>query len=139
MSGVNKVILIGRLGADPEVKYLPDGTVVAKVSLATSETWKDKAGEKQEKTEWHRVVMWRRLAEICGEYLHKGSQIYVEGKLQTRSWEDSDGNRKWSTEVVANTMQMLESKGGGAASTEYYGEPPPEKTGGMLADDEIPF
>ena len=138
MSGVNKVFLIGRLGQDPDVKYTQSGTAVCNFSLATSETWKDKdSGEKQEKTEWHRIVAWSRLAEICGEYLSKGSQVWIEGKLQTRSWEDQDGNKRWTTEVVASQMQMLggkrdpgNSEGGGA---------PQSNDQGSFFDDEIPF
>ena len=108
MAGVNKVILIGRLGKDPEIRYFQDGTAVANFSIATSEEWKDKeSGEKREKTEWHRIVAFRRLGEICGEYLSKGRQVYISGRLQTREWEDKDGNRRWTTEIVANEMQML--------------------------------
>jgi single-strand DNA-binding protein len=108
MAGVNKVILVGNLGRDPEMKYTPDGTAIANFSIATSDEWKDKTtGEKKTKTEWHRIVAFRRLAEICGEYLKKGSQVYIEGKLQTRSWEDKEGNKRYTTEVVANQMQML--------------------------------
>ena len=114
MTGINKVILVGRLGRDPEVRYAKDGTAVANFSMATSEEWKDKdTGEKQERTEWHRIVAWRRLGEICGEYLNKGSQVYIEGRLQTREWEDKDGNKRYITEVVAQNMQMLDRKGSG--------------------------
>ncbi|MBE9581867.1 MAG: single-stranded DNA-binding protein [Proteobacteria bacterium] len=108
MAGINKVILIGRLGKDPEVRYTADGTAVANFSIATSDEWKDKGtGEKKERTEWHRIVAWRRLGEICGEYLSKGRQVYVEGSLQTREWEDQDGKKRWTTEIVARNMQML--------------------------------
>lgn len=107
MASVNKAILIGNLGRDPEVRYLPDGGAVANISLATSETWKDKSGERQEKTEWHRVSFFGKLAEIVGEYLKKGSQIYVEGRIQTRKWQDKEGNDRYTTEVVADRMQML--------------------------------
>jgi single-strand DNA-binding protein len=107
---VNKVILIGGLGRDPESRYTPSGTAVATLSLATKEEWKGKDGQKQESTEWHRVVAWGRLGEICGEYLHKGSQVYIEGRLQTKAWEDKEGNKRYTTEVVAQRMQML---GGG--------------------------
>ena len=111
--GVNKVILIGNLGKDPEVRYMPNGNAVANITLATSESWKDKtSGEQQEKTEWHRVVMFRRLGEIAGEYLKKGSKVYIEGKLQTRKWQDSSGNDRYTTEIVADQMQMLDSRGG---------------------------
>ena len=115
--GVNKVILIGNLGADPEVRYTPDGVPVANFNLATSENWTDRNGERQERTEWHRIVMWRKLAEIAGQYLKKGSKIYVEGKLQTRSWDDQQsGQKRYMTEVVVNDMQMLDSRGDSAGS-----------------------
>jgi len=115
--GVNKVILIGNLGQDPEVKYMPNGNAVTNISIATSETWKDKnTGQQQEKTEWHRIVMFGRLAEITGEYLRKGSKVYLEGRLQTRKWQDHGGQDRYSTEVIANEMQMLDSRGGGTAS-----------------------
>ena len=112
--GVNKVILVGNLGNDPEVRYMPNGNAVANLSIATSESWKDQQGQQQEKTEWHRVTMYRRLAEIAGEYLKKGSQIYIEGKLQTRKWQDQQGNDKYTTEVIADQLQMLggRSEGG---------------------------
>jgi len=111
--GVNKVILVGNLGKDPEVKYTASGAAVANITIATSESWNDKqTGEKQEKTEWHRVVFFRRLAEIAGEYLRKGSQVYIEGKLQTRKWQDQSGQDRYTTEIVANEMQMLGSRGG---------------------------
>ena len=117
--GVNKVILIGNLGQDPDVRYMPDGNAVANVSVATSMTWKDKnTGEPQERTEWHRVVFFRRLAEIVGEYLKKGSKVYVEGRLQTRKWQDQNGQDRYTTEIVAEDMQMLDARGssGGTAS-----------------------
>jgi single-strand DNA-binding protein len=104
---VNKVILVGNLGKDPELRYTPSGTAVATFSLATSERFKDRNGEQQERTEWHNVVAWRNLAEICGKYLHKGKQVYIEGKIQTRSYDDRDGNRRYITEIVADQMQML--------------------------------
>ncbi len=142
MAGVNKVILIGRLGRDPEVRYTPDGTAIANFSIATSEEWKDKAsGEKKEKTEWHRIVAWRRLGEICGEYLSKGRQVYIEGSLQTREWEDQEGNKRWTTEIVARNMQMLGSREDNVGS--FSGKRPegsesqPEATG--PAEDDIPF
>jgi len=117
--GVNKVILIGNLGADPEVRYMPSGDAVANVSLATSESWKDRnTGETQERTEWHRVVFFGKLAEIVKQYVHKGSKIYVEGKLRTRKWQGQDGQDRYTTEVVVDfngTMQMLDSRGGGAS------------------------
>jgi single-strand DNA-binding protein len=105
--GVNKVILVGNLGQDPEVRYMPNGNAVANLSLATSESWKDQSGQMQEKTEWHRLTIYRRLAEVAGEYLQKGSQIYIEGKLQTRKWTDQAGQDKYTTEVIVENMQML--------------------------------
>jgi single-strand DNA-binding protein len=115
--GINKVILIGNLGSDPEVKFMPSGDAVATLSLATSESWKDKnTGEQVEKTEWHRVVMFKRLAEIAGEYLKKGSKVYIEGRLQTRKWQGQDGQDRYTTEIVANDLQMLDSRGGGAGN-----------------------
>jgi single-strand DNA-binding protein len=116
-SGVNKVILIGHLGADPEVKYLPSGQAVCELRLATSESWTGKDGNKAERTEWHRVVTWGKQAELCGQYLQKGRQVFVEGRLQTRSWDDKDGNKKYTTEIVASQVVFL---GGGGA-----GERPP--------------
>lgn len=113
MSGVNKVIVVGRLGTDPEVKTVSNGNTVARLSIATSEAWNDKDGQKQERTEWHRVVVWGKLAELCGKYLSKGRQVYLEGRLQTRSWEDQQGQKKYTTEIVANTVQFL---GGGSPS-----------------------
>ena len=120
--GVNKVILIGNLGADPEVKYMPSGDAVASLRIATSEAWKDKStGENVERTEWHRVVCFRRLGEIAGEYLKKGSKVYIEGKLQTRKWQGQDGQDRYTTEIVANEMQMLDSRGGGGGGMESAG------------------
>lgn len=116
MASVNKVILVGNLGRDPEVRYTPNGDAVANYSIATTETWKDKNGMRQEKTEWHNVVMYRRLAEIAGEYLKKGSQVYIEGRLQTRKWQDKQGNDRYTTEIVADHMQMLGQRDGGGAS-----------------------
>lgn len=110
--GVNLVVLVGNLGNEPDVKYSPNGGAIANISLATSETWKDKnTGEQKEKTEWHRVVFFRRLAEIAAEYLHKGSKVYIRGKLQTRKWQDSNGQDRYTTEIVAEELQMLDSKG----------------------------
>ncbi len=119
MAGVNKVIIVGNLGNDPEVKYTPSGSAIATISIATSEQWKDKqTGEQREKTEWHRVVMFNRLGEIAGEYLRKGSQVYIEGRLRTNKWQDQSGNDRYTTEIVANTMQMLGARSatGGTAS-----------------------
>ncbi len=145
--GVNKVILIGNLGADPEVRYMPSGGAVANVRLATSEQWKDKqSGEMQERTEWHRVVFYGRLAEIAGEYLRKGSKIYAEGRLQTRKWQDNQGMDRYTTEIVANEMQMLDSRGGTANFGDSEGggarkaEPQPAGGGPDSGfDDDIPF
>ena len=139
MAGVNKVIIIGRLGADPEVRYTPSGSAVANFSVATSEQWTDKSGEKQERTEWHRIVAWGRTGEICGEYLHKGKQVYVEGRLQTRSWEDRDGNKRYTTEIVAQTVQMLGSPSG----REQQASSPEDRFSGdepvSIPEDDIPF
>ena len=121
MAGVNKVILVGNLGRDPEVRYTKSGQAVASFSLATSEKWTGKDGNKEEKTEWHRIVAWGKLGEICGEYLSKGKQIYIEGRLQTREWEDNDGNKKQTTEIVANNMTMLGQAGGASGSGSGYG------------------
>ena len=121
MASINKVILIGNLGRDPEVRYMPSGDAVANITIATTETWKDKAGEKQEQTEWHRVAMFGKTAEIAGEYLKKGSQVYIEGKLQTRKWTDKEGQERYTTEIRADRMQMLGSRSGGAERM-----PPPE-------------
>src|SRR3990170_3281731 len=112
MASVNKVILIGNLGKDPETRYMPNGEAVTNITLATTETWKDKSGEKQEKTEWHRVTFYRKLAEIAGEYLKKGSQVYVEGRLETRKWQDKEGKDRYTTEIIADRMQMLGSRSG---------------------------
>jgi len=114
MASVNKVILVGNLGRDPEVRYMPSGDAMANLNLATTDTWKDKGGEKQEKTEWHRVVMFGKTAEIAGEYLKKGSQVYIEGRLQTRKWTDKEGQERYTTEIVADRMQMLGSRSGGS-------------------------
>ena len=142
MAGVNKVILVGNLGADPEVKYLSNGTTVASFRIATSENRASKTGEKTTVTEWHRIVAFGRLAEICGEYLNKGKQVYVEGRLRTRSWEDKDGNRRWMTEIIASQMQMLGKAGMPEETSGLEKEAgldhdlPP---GGPPGDDEVPF
>ncbi|MGY0576558.1 MAG: single-stranded DNA-binding protein [Paraglaciecola chathamensis] len=120
--GVNKVILVGNLGQDPEVRYMPNGNAVANLSIATSESWKDQQGQMQERTEWHRLTMYRRLAEVAGEYLRKGSQIYVEGKLQTRKWQDQQGQDKYTTEVIVDQMQMLGGKSGGQSEGGFQGQ-----------------
>ncbi|MCD6261743.1 MAG: single-stranded DNA-binding protein [Deltaproteobacteria bacterium] len=137
MAGVNKVILIGRLGRDPEIRYTPSGVAVANFSIATSEEWTDKnTGQKQERTEWHRIVAWRRLGEICGEYLHKGSQVYIEGRLQTRSWEDGDSNTRYTTEIIAQNMQMLgnvnKTDSNRTSSNQFEGPP-------VVTEEEPPF
>ena len=148
--GVNKVILIGSLGKDPEVKYMPNGNAVANISVATSESWKDKnTGENVDKTEWHRVVAFRRLAEIMGEYLKKGSKIYIEGKLQTRKWQDKNGKDNWTTEIICNEMQMLDSRGQGSAPAQQQrsaqsapaqsDRPASEPPVNNDFDDDIPF
>ena len=129
--GVNKVILIGRLGNEPELRYTQSGAAIANLSIATSESWQDKqSGDRQERTEWHRVVFFSRLAEIVGEYLHKGAQVYVEGRLQTRKWQDRDGHDRYTTEVVANEMRMLGAKGDRLASVpDSPPAPDPSKQG----------
>jgi len=147
--GVNKVILLGNLGKDPEVKYMPNGNAVANITLATSETWSDKSsGEKKEKTEWHRVVFFGKLAEIVGQYLKKGSKVYIEGKLQTRKWQGQDGQDRYTTEVVVDiggTMQMLDSRGGEggfapaqSAPAQQSAQPAPAMVDDGF-DDDIPF
>lgn len=147
--GVNKVILIGNLGSDPEVKYTPSGVPVANVNLATNESWTDRNGERQERTEWHRLVIWRKLAEIVGQYLRKGSKIYIEGRLETRSWDDQSGQKRYTTEVVVNDLQMLDGRGdaadgqqgGGFESRPTAGDPPGGEPagGGATDDDDLPF
>jgi single-strand DNA-binding protein len=155
MASVNKVILVGNLGRDPETRYMPEGGAITNISVATTDVWKDKNGEKQEKTEWHRVAFFGKLAEIAGEYLKKGSQVYVEGRLQTRKWQDKDGADKYTTEIIADRMQMLGSRqgmGGGSSDRDGGGErdsqpargaakPAAAKTGGKFDDfeDDIPF
>jgi single-strand DNA-binding protein len=137
MAGVNKVILIGNLGANPEVKYLSNGTTVANFRMATTENRVNRSGEKTAITEWHRIVAFGRLAEICGEYLNKGKQVYIEGRLRTRSWEDKDGNRKWTTEIVAIQMQMLGAAPTEVSASEKEVEIEPEGVPGP--DDDVPF
>ena len=153
MASVNKVILIGNLGRDPEVRYLPNGDAVANLNLATTEKWKDKSGEAQEQTEWHRISFFGRQAEICGEYLRKGSSIYVEGRLQTRKWTDKEGVERYSTEIRGDRMQMLGGRTGSAGFDNTAREPEPAtapaaasgkpaqmKAGGFDdLDDDIPF
>lgn len=142
MAGVNRVIVLGRLGADPEVKTVSGGQTVARLSVATSENWTDKSGQKQERTEWHRIVVWGKLAELCGKYLSKGRQVYCEGRLQTRSWEDQQGQKRYTTEIVANTVQFLgggQQADRGMASDSDFGSQDfgPEPT--FDTSDEIPF
>jgi len=120
--GINKVILVGNLGKDPETRYMPSGSAVTNLTLATSESWKDKqTGDQQERTEWHKIAMFGRLAEIAAEYLRKGSQVYIEGKLRTRKWQDKEGKDRWTTEIVADEMQMLGSRGGASAGAAPMG------------------
>jgi single-strand DNA-binding protein len=138
MASLNKVMLIGNLGADPEIRYTPSGAAVANFNMATKAQWTTKEGEKQDKTEWHRIVAWRRLGEICGEYLHKGSLVYIEGRLQTRSWEDRDGNKRYTTEIVAQGMQMLDRAGQSAEAVSTEERFPTEEPLDV-PDDDIPF
>ena len=150
--GVNKVILVGNLGNDPETRYTQAGAAITNISVATSETWKDKqTGQPQERTEWHRVVFFNRLAEIAGEYLRKGSKVYVEGSLRTRKWQDQSGQDRYTTEVVASEMQMLDSRGSGQGGGDYNQSAPQAAPAGSAApaqggggsfeefDDDIPF
>ncbi|MBL8521591.1 MAG: single-stranded DNA-binding protein [Betaproteobacteria bacterium] len=155
MASLNKVLLIGNLGRDPETRYMPDGGAITNVSIATTSQWKDKSGEKQEATEWHRVAFFGRLAEIAGEYLKKGSQVYVEGRIRTRKWTDKDGQEKYSTEIVADEMKMLgsrqgmggdDSRGGdysrASGGSTPSGKPAPAKAAPAKfddMDDDIPF
>ncbi len=145
--GVNKAIILGSLGQDPDIRYTASGAAVANISIATNEQWKDKeSGEMQERTEWHRVVFFGRLAEIVGEYLRKGSQVYVEGRIQTRKWQDKEGHDRYTTEIVANEMQMLGSKSGGTTASFDQSQQPQQSTPAAPAkgsnddfDDDIPF
>ena len=141
--GINKVILVGNLGADPETRYMPSGSAVTNLSIATSEQWKDKqSGDQKERTEWHKVAMFNRLAEIAAEYLRKGSQVYIEGKLRTRKWQDRDGNDRWTTEIIADEMQMLGGRGGGGSAPMSSGSGPssaPPQPPADDFDDDIPF
>ena len=141
--GINKVIIVGNLGADPDSRAMPSGNAVTNISVATSESWNDRAtGEKKEKTEWHRVVFFNRLAEIAAQYLKKGSQVYVEGKLQTRKWEDKEGNERWTTEVVANQMQMLGDRMSGDISNDNASSSQSSSDNDnpdIEFDDDIPF
>jgi single-strand DNA-binding protein len=132
---VNKVILVGRLGSKPEVKFTPGGAAVTNFSVATNESWQDKNGQKQERVEWHRLVVWGKLAEVCGQYLDKGRQVFVEGKLQTRQWDDKDGKKHYTTEVIASTIQFLGSKEGAPAAASSTSAP----SDPGFTDDDIPF
>ncbi len=140
-NGLNKAILIGNLGQDPEMRYTQSGVAVANFNIATSETWKNKEGEKETRTEWHRIVAFGKLGEICGEYLAKGKQVYIEGRIQTRDWEDKEGVKRYTTEIVANQMIMLGSRDS-AVATDSFGGPPPAESETSLPqtpDDDIPF
>lgn len=145
MASVNKVILIGNLGADPETRYLPSGDAVTNIRIATTENWKDKSGDRQEHTEWHRISFFGRLAEIAGEYLKKGSPVYVEGRIRTRKWQDKEGQDRYSTEIVADRMQLLGGRGadGGGTRDAGGGDRPAPKKGNAGnfddMDDDIPF
>jgi single-strand DNA-binding protein len=140
MGSVNKVILIGNLGKDPELRTTPQGTSLARFSIATTTVWKDSSGAKKEKTEWHDVVAWERLAQICGEYLHKGKQVYVEGSLQTRSWEDQNGQKRYKTEVKANNVVMLGSREAGRGESAAPGPREVSEVAEAPAyDDDVPF
>lgn len=139
MSSLNKVILIGRLGKEPETRYMTNGEAVTNVSLATSETWKDKNGEKQEKTEWHNLTFYKKLAEIAGQYLKKGSLIYVEGKLQTRKWQDKEGNDRYTTEIICNELKMLGEKQKQDHSTDSNSAKPAPNSVPDDWDSNIPF
>lgn len=136
---VNKVMLIGRLGRDPEMRYTPAGTPVCNFTLATNEVYRDRSGERQERTEWHRIVAWARLAEQCSQLLSKGNLAYIEGRLQTREWDDRDGNRRRTTEIVAQRMRTLTPKGERALEMESPGPEPPEEVSPDISDEDVPF
>jgi len=140
-NSVNKVILVGRLGKDPEVKYTQTGVPVARFTLATDESWKDQSGEKQQRTEWHNIVAWRKLAEICGQYLNKGKLVYIEGRLQTRSWEDKEGNKRYTTEVQADNMVMLSARTDEARQEKGVAAAASSNSGfeAEITDDDVPF
>ena len=159
MAGVNKVIIVGNLGKDPELRHTPQGQAVANFPVATSESWNDKGGQKQERTEWHRVVVWGKQAELCSKYLTKGRKAYIEGRLQTRAWDDKEGQKRYTTEIIANTVQFLDSNAGardtemggstggggssGGNSADPFGNPPSFDAGfgggGPASSDDIPF
>ena len=137
---INKAIIIGNLGADPEIRYTQSGSQVATFNVATSERWRDQSGTMQESTEWHRIVAWQRLAEICGEYLHKGSRVYIEGRIQTRKWQDQSGNDRYTTEIVAREMKMLDRResGSGTMGSQDSGTSEPPPYGSSMGED-VPF
>jgi single-strand DNA-binding protein len=137
MSGVNKVILVGRLGADPEIRYTQGGAAVANFNMATSENWTDREGQKQERTEWHRIVVWGKMAETCSQFLSKGRQVFVEGRLQTRQWEDKEGHKRYTTEIVASTVQFLDRNQDQAKGMDNQPIEAPAESGPM--DEDIPF
>lgn len=141
MASLNRVLIIGHLGRDPETRFLPNGDAVCNVSIATTETWKDKSGERQEKTEWHRVTFYRRLAEIAGEYLKKGSQVYVEGRIETRKYQGKDGTEKYSTEIIASEMKMLGGRGSPRDDEPAQPKQAEKPVGGGIAemDNDLPF
>ncbi|MEK9939496.1 MAG: single-stranded DNA-binding protein [Methylotenera sp.] len=136
MASVNKVILVGNLGRDPEVRYMPNGEAVCNFSIATTDSWKDKSGAKQERTEWHNIVMYRKLAEIAGEYLKKGRPVYIEGRLQTRKWQTKEGQDRYTTEIIADQMQMLGTRDGGGSNAAYDGGM--DQSGGMDDYNQAP-
>jgi single-strand DNA-binding protein len=138
---INKAILVGRLGKDPEIRYTPDGAMVTSFSVATDEVWKDKSGEKVQKTEWHRIVTFGKLAEICGKYLAKGKLVYIEGRIQTRSWDDKEGKKHFTTEIIANNMKMLDPKGAarGDETPAAYDAAPQFPDGETMPADDVPF
>jgi len=136
---INKAMLVGRLGKDPEVRYTPDGAMVTSFSMATDEQWKDKNGEKVQKTEWHKIVTFGKLAEICGNYLVKGKLIFVEGRIQTRSWDDKEGVKRYTTEIVANNMQMLDSKGQNKSEGSSPSSPPSPSADNGTPMEDVPF
>ena len=150
--GINKVIIVGNLGSDPETRYMPSGSAVTNLTVATNESWKDKqTGEQKDRTEWHKVAMFNRLAEVAAEYLRKGSQVYIEGKLRTRKWQDKNGQDRWTTEIIADEMQMLGGRGGGSAPMNSPPDSPPDSPSDSAPssappqpgpddfDDDIPF
>lgn len=136
---INKAILIGRLGKDPDVRYTPDGTMVTTFRLATDEQWKDKNGEKVQRTEWHQIVTYRKLAEICGNYLVKGKLVFIEGRIQTRSWEDKEGVKRYTTEIIANDMKMLDSKGQNKTEDVSFDATSGSSNDGNTPVDDVPF